>query len=289
MVIAGECHGNHEDQRKHSEHGNAQRGQEHQQDVSLGIEQLADIVHEARSLAVLLEQHLGLVCRAHGHDPQADEGSGDNQSGDTVQQDDHGTVRFGVDPEAVDQLLAACIGAQGRQLGKIVHAIDCHEHEVCDFQRQHGNALDILLAHDIAKTKHHCGKLSEQVTTPERRPYRVRRRRNIISTLLPKALHLPRGKSCCCHFDCPLIWILKDKKSFAPGQGEGEFKNLARECKARRRSEPLCKVERDTATRSISQSCRMAGGIWQCQPPAFFSYWIFRITDFTQRSCHRPA
>lgn len=71
----------------------------------------------------------------------------------------------------------------------------------------------------FGKTKHHCGKLSEQVTTPERRPYRVRRRRNIISTLLPKALHLPWGKSCCCHFDCPLIWILKDKKSFAPGQG----------------------------------------------------------------------
>ena len=188
--------------------------------MSLGVEQLTDIVHEARSLAVLFEQHLGLVRGAHGYDPQADEGGGDDQGSDAVQQDDHGAVRLGVDPEAVDQLLAARIGTQGQQLGKIVHAVGGHEHEVRDFQHQHGNALDILLAHDIAKAKHHCGKLGEQVTPLERRLYRVRRRGNIVGALLPEALHLPWGKSCCCHFDCPLMMNDKDKKALLPDRGK---------------------------------------------------------------------
>ena len=66
MVIAGECHGDHEDQRQHGEDRNTQRRQEHQQQVRLGVEQFMHIVHEARGLAVLLHLDLGLVGSAHG-------------------------------------------------------------------------------------------------------------------------------------------------------------------------------------------------------------------------------
>ena len=201
MVVAGERHGNHENQRKHSEHCDAQRRQEHQQDMSLGVEQFVHIIHEARSLAVLFKQHLGLVCGTHRHDPQADEGHADHERRHAVEQDDHGTIRLDILPEAVNQFLAALVFAQAWQLGQITNAIGSHKYEERDFKGQHGNALDVLLAHDVSKTEYDRGKLGEHITVGQRSLGRVRRRGNIVSALLPAALHFPRGKSRCCHFD----------------------------------------------------------------------------------------
>ena len=125
--------------------------------MHLGIGQLTQIVAQARGLALLASQALGLVCGLERDRPQIDEEQAEHHGADAVQQNDHGIVALGVLPEAVDEYLALLLVAQAGELGQARDAVGEQKYEECDFKDQQCHALDVLLANDVAQSEYDCG------------------------------------------------------------------------------------------------------------------------------------
>ena len=101
-IVAGECHGDHEDQRQNGEQQNSQGGQRHKGDVRIIVGQLPYILLEVPNSAGAHLRFLGLVGAAAGDGGKPNQGDKAANSHHAIEQYHHRGRGLVVMPVSVD-------------------------------------------------------------------------------------------------------------------------------------------------------------------------------------------